>query len=53
MAINTLKTLQEWVAEKGFQEGDFDVTDATQWLATCRLLLHVPYPGLAGAIEVS
>ena len=52
MAIDALKALQGWVIDRGFQEGEFDVTGAESWMASCRLLLHAPYPGRSGAILI-
>ena len=48
MAIDALKALRGWIIDKGFQEGEFDVTGVESWMANCRLLLHAPNPGRSG-----
>jgi len=55
VAIDTLKSLQTYIkAQEGFEECEFDVTDATSWLANCKFFLHPPsFPGVTGATQVS
>lgn len=53
MAIDMLKTLQEWIRENGFWETDFDVTNPNSWLANCQLLLYQPYPQRSSPIEIA
>ena len=44
-AVDMLKSLREYLREKGFVEAEFDVTENSSWLATCQLRLYPPYPG--------
>ncbi len=54
VAIDTLKSLQTYITAQGFVESEFDVTDATSWLATCKIFLHPPsMPGVTGATQIS
>ena len=52
MAIDALKALQGWIIDRGFQEGEFDVTGAESWFASCRLFLHAPDPERSGAVLI-